>query len=176
LLWPARRGRVVKFHPRSGIVMGLAALSVAGSAAIVISPRVRHAVKYRLLYDSIGAPSSTSAVPEIAPTVPMAIRLAVAGDVGTGGSDEALTAAAMDTLEAQSEYDALVLLGDNVYPSGDPTKLQNAVFGPFAAVLDNGTQLLPVLGNHDVRDGNGESQATAIGMPGGGTPPEMVTR
>lgn len=49
-----------------------------------------------------------------------------------------------------------------MYPNGDPAELQNEFFGP---VLDNGTQLLPVLGNHDVRDDHGDAQAAAIGMP-----------
>jgi 3',5'-cyclic AMP phosphodiesterase CpdA len=59
----------------------------------------------------------------------------------------------------------LLLLGDNVYPSGDPTEVGPKVFAPFAAVLDSPTVLLPVLGNHDVMDGNGDAQAVALGMP-----------
>jgi len=33
------------------------------------------------------------------------------------------------------------------------------------ATLDAGAQLLPVLGNHDVQDNNGDDQARALGMP-----------
>jgi 3',5'-cyclic AMP phosphodiesterase CpdA len=58
-----------------------------------------------------------------------------------------------------------VLLGDNVYPSGDPARLPDTVFGPFAAVLDH-APLHAILGNHDVKDGNGDAQADALGMPG----------
>lgn len=174
----------VKSRPLIGIAIATVLVVIASSAMYLISPRVRHAVKHRLTYDSIGAPDVTWTVPVVEPVVPapdvepvvpvpdvelvvpVPVRLAVAGDVGTGGADEIRIAAAMDAMEAQSEYDALILLGDNVYPNGDPVKLPEVVFGPFDPVLDNGTQLLPVLGNHDVRDGHGDAQAAALGMPG----------
>ncbi len=93
------------------------------------------------------------------------IRLAAAGDVGTGGDEEFATAVAMDDLEGQAEYAALLLLGDNVYEDGDPARASHAVFAPFADVLDNGTRLLPVLGNHDNDSGFGDAQSEALGMP-----------
>ena len=58
----------------------------------------------------------------------------------------------------------LLLLGDNVYPAGDPTQLAGTVFEPFADVLDDGTELLAILGNHDVT--HGDAQLAALGMPG----------
>jgi 3',5'-cyclic AMP phosphodiesterase CpdA len=60
----------------------------------------------------------------------------------------------------------LVLLGDNAYPNGDPARLRTTVFDPFHEVLDAGSELLAVLGNHDVRDGNAERQVEALGVPG----------
>lgn len=92
-------------------------------------------------------------------------RLAVAGDVGTGDDVEQRTADAMDRVEGDQEYGALLLLGDNVYPNGDPAGVSRTVFEPFDAVLDHGTELLAVLGNHDVRDGHGDAQAATLGMP-----------
>ena len=93
------------------------------------------------------------------------VRLAAAGDVGTGGDAEWATAESMDLAEDDLEFDALLLLGDNVYEDGDPVELQRTVFNPFAGVLDGGTQLLAVLGNHDVRKGHRDAHAEAIGMP-----------
>ena len=93
------------------------------------------------------------------------VRLAAAGDVGTGGDEEWTTAESMDLVEDDLEFDALLLLGDNVYEDGDPAELQRTVFDPFAGVLDGGTQLLAVLGNHDTRKGHRDAHATAIGMP-----------
>ncbi|MFC5994867.1 metallophosphoesterase family protein [Pseudonocardia hispaniensis] len=94
-----------------------------------------------------------------------AVRLAVAGDVGTGGAAARATGAAMDRLEESGEFDAVLLLGDNIYPDGDVAAVQSAVFEPFGPVLDGGTDLLAVLGNHDVRTDDGEPQLAALGMP-----------
>lgn len=94
------------------------------------------------------------------------VRLAVAGDVGTGGAAEWSTATAMDRLEQAGEFDALLLLGDNIYPDGDVALVRSAVLDPFGPVLDGCTDLLAVLGNHDVRTGDGIPQLAALGMPG----------
>ncbi len=94
------------------------------------------------------------------------LHLAVAGDVGDSGERLDRTAAAVAEVDRRSPVDVLWLLGDNVYPSGDPAKLPETVFGPFALVLDSGAELLAIVGNHDVRAGHGEAQMAALGMPG----------
>jgi 3',5'-cyclic AMP phosphodiesterase CpdA len=94
------------------------------------------------------------------------LRFVAAGDVGDSGSRLVKTAEAIAELGAAVPYDALLLLGDNVYPRGDPKQLPASVFGPFRPVLDQGTELLAILGNHDVKDGNGPGQVKALGMAG----------
>ena len=129
---------------------------------------------YRLAEtDSTSVPSATRAW--VPPTVaehpydpssgPPALRLAVAGDVGTGDAAEWATAELMAAAEADTEFDALLLLGDNAYPHGSPDLLDETVFDPFAAVLDGDTSLYGVLGNHDVENDNAAGHAAALGMP-----------
>lgn len=118
------------------------------------------------LSNDVGGPGRDQTTEPTEPLDPPALRLAVAGDVGTGGSAEYRTAAIMDTLDEQTEFDAILLLGDNVYENGDAAQLQAKVFDPFAPVLDGQTDLLAVLGNHDVDHANGDAQASALGMPG----------
>jgi len=148
------------------IAVGVAALFVLGVVGVfAVRPDVRRSVTYRFSAHSpapldLGIATSPTAS-EAAP-----VRLAVAGDVGTGDEAELRTASAMDAVEGGVDYDALLLLGDNVYPAGDPAQVTRTVFDPFADVLDGGTQLLAVLGNHDVQNGNGDAQAAALGMPG----------
>jgi UDP-2,3-diacylglucosamine pyrophosphatase LpxH len=103
-----------------------------------------------------------SATPD---TADRPVHLAVAGDVGTGDDVERATADAMDRVEAANPYDALLLLGDNVYPDGNPEDIRTKVLEPFANVLDGTTQLLPVLGNHDNDSGYADEQLAALGMP-----------
>jgi predicted phosphodiesterase len=112
----------------------------------------------------VGEPATTSAYPQSID--PPAARLAVAGDVGTGGHAEHATAASMDDLETGGEFDALLLLGDNVYPDGSPELAGANVLDPFAAVLDGPTELVAALGNHDVVTGDGQPLLHALGLPG----------
>jgi hypothetical protein len=96
---------------------------------------------------------------------PPRVRIAVAGDIGHAGPSLDATGAAVARLGAPVPYDALLLLGDHAYPRGDPKQLDRTVFRPFAGVLDSGTPLLAVLGNHDVLDGHGDAQLHALGQP-----------
>lgn len=113
-----------------------------------------------------GAPAANDTSPFVEPEDTALLRFAIAGDVGTGGVEAYRTSALMDELEAWREFDALLLLGDNVYENGDPADVGEKVLEPFGPVLDGETLMLAVLGNHDVRDDNGPAQAEALGMPG----------
>ena len=117
------------------------------------------------LNNHIGAPNASETTQLVIPTNEAIARLAVAGDVGTGGVVAYRTGAIMDTLDEQRPYDALLLLGDNVYDNGNPDDVLERVLYPFGAVLDQDTELIAVLGNHDVRNNNGPAQAAALGMP-----------
>jgi 3',5'-cyclic AMP phosphodiesterase CpdA len=91
------------------------------------------------------------------------VRIAVAGDTGTGTAAEEATAQRMAAESRQRPYDALLLLGDLIYDVGDATLVDRVVTEPFAPVLDGGAQLLPVLGNHDYGSGEQQQILTALG-------------
>jgi 3',5'-cyclic AMP phosphodiesterase CpdA len=95
-----------------------------------------------------------------------AVRLAVAGDVGTGDDQERRTAAAAVARAGGRGWDALVLLGDNIYEDGDAARARSTVLDPFQGVLQPGVPLLAALGNHDADSGNGPAQLDALGQPG----------
>lgn len=113
------------------------------------------------LGDPLASPVSGTAAP--APRGAPSVRVAVAGDTGTADAAARGTAAAMDTQEAAREFDALLLLGDLIYETGDPGLVGPAVTDPFAGVLDAGTQLVPLLGNHDVEQGAQQEILAALG-------------
>src|SRR5688572_9632345 len=102
-----------------------------------------------------GGPSSTVAYERLAE--PSVTHLAAAGDIGDSGKRLTATALALSAIGDDTPFDALMLLGDNVYPDGDPARLPATVFEPFAPLLGQGTQLLAILGNHDVHKGNGDA-------------------
>jgi hypothetical protein len=112
-----------------------------------------------------GSPTHTEAYVPFPAADPPQLRIAVAGDVGDSGGRIDATGAAMARLGGHDHpFDELLLLGDNVYPAGDPAKLPATVFGPFGDVLAQGAELLAILGNHD--EGNAAGQIAALGMPG----------
>jgi 3',5'-cyclic AMP phosphodiesterase CpdA len=113
-----------------------------------------------------GSPTRTTPLEAYATGREPLLRLAVVGDIGHAGGRESATAAAITKAGRWRPFDALVLLGDNVYPRGDPAGLDETVFEPFATVLDGGAELWPILGNHDVLDGHAAGNVAALGMPG----------
>ncbi len=95
------------------------------------------------------------------------VRLAVAGDTGTGDAAQAATVDEMlDQAQGQAPYDALVLLGDLVYEDGDLDEVDTAVIEPFAPLTAQGTELVPVLGNHDYQSGEQAEILTELGREG----------
>lgn len=108
-----------------------------------------------------GAPTETWA---LAPPDDPDLRIAAVGDVGEGEEEEWQTSWAMSEAAAEVPYDVLLLLGDNVYPSGDPARLPYTVLRPFDRVLDDGATLAAIVGNHDA--GHADEQMEILGMPG----------
>lgn len=113
-----------------------------------------------------GSPTSTRPLVAFPADDQPVLRMAVAGDVGDGGSRAERTGTAIAEAAGREPYDALLLLGDNVYPDGDLELLDDRVFRPFAPVLSLGTPLLAILGNHDVKRGEGVAMMERLGMPG----------
>jgi hypothetical protein len=137
-----------------------AAVPLVAIAVVISYPRqiVSHLTHWK------GGPRTRAPSPRDEP--PPQVRIAVAGDIGHAGSSLDATGAAIACLGASRRYDALLLLGDHAYPRGDPSGLRRTVFEPFARVLDQGTRLLAVLGNHDVLDGHRDAQLRALGQRG----------
>jgi 3',5'-cyclic AMP phosphodiesterase CpdA len=150
---PVTRSRIVGVVTAVGIV-------VVVSLGAVFATYQRQIWSY--LTHTKGGPSETWPYEPRDPAP--VLHLAAAGDIGDSGVPLDRTAAAMAAIAAGEPYDVLWLLGDNVYPSGDPSRLGATVFTPFADVLDAGTDLLAILGNHDVAGGRGDEQLAALGM------------
>ena len=159
----ARRGATPgrwRRRARHVLLVALAALVVAATVGVV---QYRHQIVSYLTHWR-GSPTHTEPYVAFPADDLPALRIAVAGDVGDSGRRLDATADAMARVVDDDPFDVLLLLGDNVYPSGDHTKLPGTVFEPFASVLAGGAELLAILGNHDAPDG--DAQLAALGMPG----------
>jgi 3',5'-cyclic AMP phosphodiesterase CpdA len=84
---------------------------------------------------------------------PGTFRFAALGDTGTGGEGQWAVARRMTELHAAQPFDTVLLLGDNLYPDGDTTGLQEKFERPYAELLRRGVRFRAVLGNHDVKSG-----------------------
>jgi 3',5'-cyclic AMP phosphodiesterase CpdA len=152
-------------------------LALAAVALAVVAVAYRRQI-YRRLTRLVGGPAATTAWQPFGAERP-ALHLAVVGDVGHPGRRLDAIGAALARIDEVEPFDGLLLLGDNVYPSGDPDRLPDTVFRPFAGVLDH-AELHAILGNHDVKGPGawGRSrmaptrrnwavgQVRALGMPG----------
>lgn len=139
-------------------------LGLTGAAVVLIILTTAVAIRTGTppsLGATLGSPVAGAATPP-PPGIP-AVRVAIAGDPGTADAAARRTAAAIDEQETAREFDALLLLGDLIYETGDPGLVGPAVTEPFAGVLDTGTQLVPLLGNHDVKQGAQQEILAALG-------------
>lgn len=93
-------------------------------------------------------------------------RIAAAGDTGTGDAAQQATVERMVLEGGEGHpYDALLLLGDLIYDDGEVELTDDRVIEPFSPITDAGAELLPVLGNHDIKSGDEEEIFTALGRP-----------
>ena len=90
---------------------------------------------------------------------------AVVGDSGSGGKGQLAVAALLERLRP----DLVLHTGDVVYPAGLERHYDRRFFAPYRNLIKT-VPLFPVLGNHDVRKGNGaaflENFHPPLGSPG----------
>lgn len=129
---------------RSLLIFLVAAVGAALSVVVVIAPP---AFVWGLFVEERPSVVAGDAVPPVAE--PPLVRIAIAGDTGTGDAAIAATVARMVVQSRFDPYDALVLLGDLIYEDGDAQLTHRLVLEPFGPVLDGGAVLIPALGNHD---------------------------
>lgn len=82
-----------------------------------------------------------------------AFRFVALGDTGTGGAGQLAVAKQLVTFNGARPFDTVLLLGDNVYPDGNPAELAEKFERPYADLLGRDVRFYAVLGNHDVKSG-----------------------
>ncbi|HKC86384.1 MAG TPA: metallophosphoesterase [Blastocatellia bacterium] len=82
-----------------------------------------------------------------------ALRFIVFGDSGKGDTAQHELARMMVAHHWSQFYDTALMLGDNIYPDGNPEDIQAKFERPYAELLRRGVTFHAVLGNHDVKKG-----------------------
>lgn len=88
---------------------------------------------------------------QIAPPslVPVPVRFAVIGDMGTGQSTQYEVGAVMEASRRTFPFDFVITLGDNIYGGNSAKDFRNKFELPYKAMLDDGVLFYASLGNHD---------------------------
>jgi len=85
------------------------------------------------------------------------------GDFG-GGAGQQAVASAMDKWASGHRVDALVTVGDNVYPTGEPSLYASELDAPYRSLRAT-RPMWATLGNHDVGAGHGAEELAHLGLP-----------
>jgi len=86
-------------------------------------------------------------------TAGISVRFIAFGDMGTGDRNQYALAKQMAAWQAEYHYDIALMLGDNIYPDGNPALIPAKFEKPYAELLQRGVKFYAVLGNHDVKTG-----------------------
>ncbi|HEY6365527.1 MAG TPA: metallophosphoesterase [Candidatus Binatia bacterium] len=112
---------------------------------------------------------SRETCPSISPPLkhPAAItRFISFGDGGSGSPAQYQLGRQMENARKITGFDTVLMLGDNLYPRGDPRVAKPHFEQPYADLLKAGVKFYPVLGNHDLQTNDGRDQIAYFKMPG----------
>lgn len=95
-------------------------------------------------------------------------HILVTADTGSGNAEQFANGKQMAAIHRQRPVDFVILGGDNIYPDGNLAEVEAKFTKPYAPLLLAGVPFHAVLGNHDIRTGNGEPQIAykPFGMKG----------
>jgi 3',5'-cyclic AMP phosphodiesterase CpdA len=132
--------------------------AILGGTVLVVAALLVVAFAFPPSFLSSTGDDRPSSSPVTSPATPVPtvaekpeVRIAIAGDTGTRNAAAIATARRME-IDAKDggPYDALILLGDIIYPNGDSALTRKSITDLFAGTLDD-AELIPALGNHDVQ-------------------------
>jgi predicted phosphodiesterase len=81
------------------------------------------------------------------------LTFAVMGDTGTGDEAQLAVAKQMVKQREKSPFGFVLMLGDNIYESGDRKYIKSRFEEPYKDLLDADVKFYAVLGNHDIIKG-----------------------
>jgi predicted phosphodiesterase len=81
------------------------------------------------------------------------ITFAVIGDTGTGDEAQSAVARQMVSRREKTPFEFVLMLGDNIYETGDPKYIKPRFEEPYKDLLAAGVKFYAVLGNHDIIKG-----------------------
>ncbi|HYL75524.1 MAG TPA: metallophosphoesterase [Bryobacteraceae bacterium] len=99
-----------------------------------------------------GIQAAAAEKPAAGITLPLktgSVRFAVIGDSGSGDAAETQVALQMEKTRRLSNFDFVLMVGDNLYGGSSPGDYEQRFGKPFKPLLDRGVKFYAALGNHD---------------------------
>ncbi|MEI7664432.1 MAG: metallophosphoesterase [Synechococcaceae cyanobacterium ELA263] len=158
---PAPAGRLLL------LAAALLASAVLGTAATAVSSaRAGRAVAAAPL--AIASSPAKPAAAAAIPTSALSLHVLATGDSGGGNAAQQAVADQMAAVNRRRKVDLVIMAGDNIYDEGDLKRVEATFTRPYRALLQAGVPFHAVLGNHDIRSGNGDPQINypPFGMKG----------
>ena len=147
-LWTSRaQEAAVQNVPRGGVAV------TAASAPVATRPA-----------NGKGQASSATRPDIKLPLREKSVRFAIIGDSGTGGREQYEVAQQMEAYRQATNFDFVIMLGDNIYGSHSASDFVKKFEQPYKALLDAGVKFYASLGNHD--DPNDERLYKPFNMGG----------
>jgi Calcineurin-like phosphoesterase len=117
---------------------------LSASTASVIAPSASANASSNILRSEAAGP---------APSSEDVIRFIVFGDSGKGDTAQQELARMMVAHHWNQDFDTALMLGDNIYPDGNPNDLEPKFERPYWELIRRGVVFHAALGNHDVKKG-----------------------
>ena len=119
------------------------------------------------LVDRAGAGLAGPALPP-PPIQASSLRWLAIADSGSGDANQRAVADQMVKVQLRRPVDLVLMAGDNIYPDGNLNRVEATFLRPYRALLEAKVPFHAVLGNHDIRTGNGDPQIAyrPFGMKG----------
>jgi len=156
----------VRFGPSAGALSSRVVEPGPATEHVLRLEGLQSATRYFYALELDGAPLVSG--PEFtfrtypSPGTDAPFRFFAWGDSGDGSARQARVAAEM--IAQVGEPDFLLILGDNIYPAGEPENYDPHYFQPYAPLLRK-TVIWPTIGNHDVMTQNGQPYVDAFYLP-----------
>jgi Calcineurin-like phosphoesterase len=98
------------------------------------------------------------------PADQLLLRLVAIADSGAGDRNQFAVGSAMANYHQKNPFSLAIMAGDNIYDSGEMSRVQITFEEPYAALLQLGVKFRAALGNHDIRTENGDPQVRYQGF------------
>jgi Calcineurin-like phosphoesterase len=95
---------------------------------------------------------------------PLQLRFVATADTGSGDKNQFAVGRAMEQYRQRSPFNLAILGGDNIYNSGEMSKIKAVFEDPYADLLKAGVKFRACLGNHDTRTEQGNPQVAYPGF------------